>query len=251
MAKKVVTKTKKVSEAKIEERILSEIPVVGIGASAGGLEALEKFFSTMPHDTDLAFVIVQHLDPDHKSILVDLIQRHTKMRVKQIEDKDEVQSNNIYIIPPGFEVKLFNNKLILGSQIKPRGLRLPIDTFLKSLAEDKKDKAIGVILSGTGTDGTLGLRAIKSENGFAFVQTPETAKYDGMPMSAINTGIVDYVLDAEKMSGKLLAYVNYIYDVTGKVPMPEEYSMNFVLKFFSCYATKPDMIFRHTNQIRY
>lgn len=238
MAKKVTSKTKKSPKVKLEKEVSTVIPVVGIGASAGGLEALEKFFSSMPVDTHLGFVIVQHLDPDHKSILVELIQRHTQMRVKQIEDGDEVQPNKVYIIPPGFELKIHDNKLLLGAQLKPRGLRLPIDTFLKSLAEDKRDKAIGIILSGTGTDGTLGLRAIKAENGFVFVQSPETSKYDGMPVSAISTGIVDHILDADKMAGKLLAYVNYIYDITGKVPIPEEYSMNFLVKIFQLLRSK-------------
>ncbi|MEN8885769.1 MAG: chemotaxis protein CheB, partial [Winogradskyella sp.] len=238
MAKKGVDKTKEEVKIITKNVLAPEIPVVGLGASAGGLEALEKFFSSMPINTGLAFVIVQHLDPDHKSILVELIQRHTLMIVSQIENGDEIEPNRVYIIPPGFELKLINNKLMLGEQIKPRGLRLPIDAFLKSLAEDKKDKAIGIILSGTGTDGTLGLRAIKAENGFTFVQSPENSKYDGMPVSAISTGIVDHILDADKMAQKLLAYVNYIYDVTGKVPIPEEYSMNFIVKIFRLLRSK-------------
>ncbi|WP_321288786.1 PAS domain S-box protein [uncultured Sunxiuqinia sp.] len=238
MEKKEIQKATEAESSLVPAENIQVLPVVGIGASAGGLEALERFFVNIPSNTGAAFVIIQHLDPNHKSILADLIKRYTKMEVLQIIDGVEVMPDTVYIIPPGSDVSLKNNKLILSSQPRPRTLRLPIDSFLKSLAHDKKDRAIGIILSGTGTDGTLGVRAIKSGNGIVFVQTPENAKYDGMPVSAISTGLADHILDADKMSEKLLNYLSYVTDETGNIPIPEEYSNNILTNIFNLLSTK-------------
>ena len=140
-------------------------PIVGIGASAGGLAAFEAFFSAMPTDVDpgMAFVLVQHLAPDHKSILTELIKRYTRMHVYEVEDGMKVLPNCAYIIPPNRDMAFLNGSLQLLEQVSPRGQRLPIDFFFRSLAQDQRERAIGVVLSGTGSDGTLGVRAIKGE----------------------------------------------------------------------------------------
>ena len=194
-------------------------PVVGIGASAGGLAAFEAFFSGMPADTDpgMAFVLVQHLAPDHKSILVDLVRRYTRMQVFEVEDGMVVQPNCTYIIPPNHDMAFLNGALQLLEPAAPRGQRLPIDFFFRSLALDQRERAIGIVLSGTGSDGTAGVRAIKGEGGIVMVQTPASTEFDGMPRSAIATGLVDYELPAADMAAQLIAYANHAY---GKLVLP-------------------------------
>ncbi|MHB1024257.1 MAG: CheR family methyltransferase [Desulfobacteria bacterium] len=183
-------------------------PVVGIGASAGGLAAIEAFFAAMPRDKaiGMAFVLVQHLSPDHKSILIDLVKRYTSMPVFLVEDGMRVRTDCVYIIPPNRDMALLNGKLELLEPGSPRGLRLPIDFFFRSLAQDRKELAICIVLSGTGTDGSLGLKVVKGEGGMAMAQTLDSAAYDGMPRSAILTGVVDYVLPPAKMPEQLIAY---------------------------------------------
>lgn len=191
----------------------AEFPIVGIGASAGGLAAFEAFFSGMPADTNpnMAFVLVQHLAPDHKSILTDLIRRYTRMQVSEVEDGMVVQPNCAYIIPPNRDMLFINGTLQLIEPTAPRGQRLPIDYFFRSLALDQHNKAIGIVLSGTGSDGTLGVRAIKGEGGLVMAQTPDSTEYDGMPRSAIATGLVDYELPPAEMPAQLIAYVVHAF----------------------------------------
>ena len=189
----------------------ASFPIAGIGMSAGGLEALEGFFRQTPPHSGTAFVVVQHLDPTHASILVDLVRRFTQMQVFQVEDGVRVRPDCIYIIPPNRDMALMRGILHLMEPIEPRGLRLPIDFFFRSLAEDLIENAIGIILSGNGSDGTLGLKEIRGVGGLAMVQTPETAKYDGMPRSAIATGLVDYILPPEKMSEQLVQYTRRFF----------------------------------------
>ncbi len=188
-------------------------PIVGIGASAGGLAAIEALFSGMPADTDtgMAFVLVQHLAPDHKSILSELIRRYTRMQVYEVEDGMTVAPDCAYIIPPGRDMALLNGALQLLDPVAPRGQRMPIDFFFRSLAQDQGERAIGIVLSGTGSDGTLGLRAIKGEGGTVLVQTPESAEYDGMPRSALATGLVDFTLLPAEMPSQLIAYAARAY----------------------------------------
>ncbi|MEI6104789.1 MAG: chemotaxis protein CheB [Methanothrix sp.] len=192
-------------------------PIVGIGASAGGLAAFEAFFSGMPADIDpgMAFVLVQHLAPDHKSILTDLIRRYTRMQVFEVEDGMTVLQNCAYIIPPNRDMAFLNGTLQLMEPTAPRGQRLPIDFFFRSLALDQHERAIGIVLSGTGSDGTLGVRAIKGEGGMVMAQNPESTEYDGMPRSAIATGLVDYELPAAEMAAQLMAYATHAF---GKPP---------------------------------
>jgi len=191
----------------------SNFPIVGIGASAGGLAAIEAFFSGMPADIDpgMAFVLVQHLDPDHKSILTELIQRTTRMQVFQVKDGMLVQPNCVYIIPPNRDMAFLNGTLQLLEPAAPRGHRLPIDFLFRSLALDQHERAIGIVLSGTGSDGTLGVRAIKIESGMVMVQNPASCEFDGMPQSALATGLVDYELPPAEMAAQLMAYVTHAF----------------------------------------
>lgn len=183
--------------------------IVGIGSSAGGLEALEQFFTHMPPDSGMAFVLVLHLDPTHKCIMPELIQRFTKMQVLQVEDLMNVEPNKVYTILPNKDLSILHGVLHLLEPLAPRGLRLPIDLFFRHLAIDQREMAICVILSGMGSDGTLGLKAIKENLGMAMVQAPDSAKYDGMPNSAIGTGLADYIAPAEELPAKLLGYIKH------------------------------------------
>ena len=175
------------------------VAVVGIGASAGGLEAFEQFFRHVPPDSGMAFVLVPHLDPGHASILTEILQRATAMPVVEAQDQMAVAPNGVYIIPPNRDMAIFHGALQLSVPELPRGQRMPIDAFLRSLAEDRGEHAIGIILSGTGTDGTLGLRAILGAGGISLAQEPATAKFEGMPASAIRAGYVTHVLAVDKM----------------------------------------------------
>ena len=181
--------------------------IVGLGASAGGLEAFEQFFSQMPPKSGLAFVLVSHLDPGHVSILTEILQRSTAMPVLEAEDQMLVVPDTVYVIPPNRDMAIFRGALQLSVPEEPRGQRMPIDAFLRSLAEDQGERAVGIVLSGTGTDGSLGLRAVLGAGGVTLVQEPGTAKYDGMPSSAIKAGYATHVLPVEKMPAALVAGV--------------------------------------------
>jgi two-component system CheB/CheR fusion protein len=184
-------------------------PIVGIGASAGGLEALEKFLSRVPEKSGMAFVIIQHLDPTHRGIMPEILQRSTTMRVTQTKNRMKVQPDWVYVIPPNKDMSILHGALNLLDPLAPRGLRLPIDYFFRSLAEDRQEQSIGVILSGMGTDGTMGLRAIKEKAGIALVQEPASAKFDSMPRSAIDAGLADIVAPAEELPEKIIGYLRY------------------------------------------
>jgi two-component system CheB/CheR fusion protein len=184
--------------------------IVGIGASAGGLHAIRSLFTTMPAESGhgLSFVIVQHLAPDHISILTQLVQRFTALSVMEAKDGTQVKPNCVYIIPPNRDLGILSGKLQLFERDTPHRASHPIDFFFRALAADQGERAISIILSGTGSDGTLGLRAIKSEGGMAIAQSPESAEFDGMPRSAVASGLVDYVLTPDEMPAQLLAYVS-------------------------------------------
>lgn len=203
----------KVSKAPSEtEKDKSGFPIVGIGASAGGLAAIEDFFSGMPTENPgMSFILVQHLAPDHKSILSELIKRYTRLNVMEVTDGTVVEPNCAYIIAPNCDMAFMNGSLQLLEPSAPRGMRMPIDFFFRSLANDLRERAICVVLSGSGSDGTLGLRAIKGEGGMVMAQSPETADYDGMPSSAISTGLVDYVLPPSQMPAQLIAYARQAF----------------------------------------
>lgn len=188
------------------------------------MESFEQFFRNMPADSGLAFVVVSHLDPIHKGIMPELLQRLTTMKVSQVEDGDKVRPNSIYVIPPGRDLSIMHGTLQLLEPSKARGFRMPIDFFFRHLAEDQGERAIGIIFSGMGTDGTLGLKAIKEKQGMVMAEDPASSKYDAMPESAIQTGLVDYVASANDLPEKLLGYANHLYKVTGAMPAvpPEE-----------------------------
>jgi two-component system, chemotaxis family, CheB/CheR fusion protein len=181
-------------------------PVVGVGASAGGLEAFQNFLTAAPPDGGVAYVLVQHLDPNHESMLAELLGRRTTMPVRQVTDGMTVEANNVYLIPPNASLVIENGRLRLSDFSEPRGFRRPIDVFFRSLAMDQGSNAACVVLSGTGADGSEGLRAVKEAGGLTLVQDPETAKYDGMPKSAVATGLVDKVLSAPGMPAAIRDY---------------------------------------------
>jgi two-component system, chemotaxis family, CheB/CheR fusion protein len=184
---------------------------VAIGASAGGLEAIEDFFTHMPADSGLGFIVIQHLSPDYKSLMVELLSKKTSMPVNRAEDGLKVLPNQVYLIPPKKNLTIFHGKLLLTEQDHGRGINLPIDVFLRSLAEDQGEKAIGIILSGTGSDGMRGVRLIKENGGMVMVQDEESAKFDGMPRSAISTGLPDFVLRPSDMPPQLLSFIKRPY----------------------------------------
>ena len=197
-------------------------PIIGIGASAGGLEALEQFLRNVTEPCGCAFVIVQHLDPTHKGIMPELLQRVTGMEVCQVSDRMTVKPNCVYVIPPNRDMSILHGVLHLFEPTAIRGLRLPIDFFLHSLAEDRRGTSIGVILSGMGSDGMLGLKAIKEKGGVALVQEPASAKFDSMPRSAINAGLADIIAPAEELPGKITGYLRHDIVLATSEPLLEE-----------------------------
>ena len=213
----------------------ASFPIVGLGASAGGLAAFEAFFSGMPkdHEPGMAFVLVQHLAPDHESLLTDLLRRYTRMQVFQVEDGMVVQPNCAYIIPPGHDMAFLNGSLQLLEPSAPRSQRLPIDFFFRSLAQDQHERAIGIVLSGTGSDGTLGVRAIKGEGGMVMAQNPASTEYDGMPRSALATGLVDYELPPAEMPAQLIAYAAHAFGRPSQIQtVPAPKTENALRKIF-------------------
>uniref|UniRef100_Q3AT39 protein-glutamate O-methyltransferase n=1 Tax=Chlorobium chlorochromatii (strain CaD3) TaxID=340177 RepID=Q3AT39_CHLCH len=201
----------------------TKIPIVGIGASAGGLEALEAFLRNIPDKCGAAFVIVQHLDPTYKDIMVELLQRISTIPVLQIADRMVVEANHVYVIPPNKNLSLLHGVLHLLDHVEPRGLRLPIDFFFQSLAADLEERSVGVILSGMGSDGMLGLRAIKEKRGGTFVQAPNSAKFEGMPRSAIDGCQPDGVASADKLPELILAYLSHGHSpLRGEQPLAEK-----------------------------
>ena len=205
------------SPNKNEDLKISNFPIVGIGASAGGLEALEQFLGSVPDNSGMAYVVVQHLDPTQKGMLPELLQRISKVQVFQVKDRMKVMPDCVYVIPPNTSMSIFKGALHLFDPIEARGMRLPIDYFLRSLAEDKKEYAIGVILSGMGSDGSSGIRAIKEHNGIVLVQEPETARFDSMPRNAIDSGLVDIVAPADNLYLKLITFLKHIPVVKAKL----------------------------------
>ena len=191
--------------AKSQHAQAAAFSIVGLGASAGGLEAFEQFFLNMPADSGMAFVLISHLDPDHASMLTEILQRTTDMPVVEVQDQMPVAPNCVYAITPNHNLSISRGILHPGVPDAPRGHRMVIDSFMQSLAEDQGEQAIGIILSGTGSDGTLGLRAIHEAGGITLVQEPASAKFDGMPNSAIQAGYATYILPVEKMPEQLLS----------------------------------------------
>ena len=196
--------------AKTPDRETGQFPIVGIGASAGGLEALEQFLANVPENSGMAYVVIQHLDPTHKGMLPELLQRISGMDVFQVSDRMHVRPNCVYVIPPNKSMSILKGVLYLFEPIEARGLRLPIDFFLHSLAADQHDFSVGVILSGMGSDGSAGIRAIKEQNGIVMAQDPSSAKYNSMPRNAIDSVRVDIVAPANELPLKLVDFQKHI-----------------------------------------
>ncbi len=207
-------------------------PIVGLGASAGGLEALEIFLKNVPAGSGLVFVVVQHLDPTHTGMLPELLQRSTVMKVIQVKDRKPVAPDCVYVIPPNKDLSLLHGVLYLFTPSAPRGLRLPIDFFFRSLAEDQQERSVGVIRSGMGTDGTLGLRAIKEHAGVTLVQEPASARFDGMPLSAIKAQLADIVGPAEQLPALLLQYLQHTPRLALAEPLAESGAESHLEKIF-------------------
>lgn len=181
--------------------------IVGIGASAGGLEAINELFDNIPGDTNMSFVIIQHLSPDYKSLMSELLSKHTAMQVFEGEEDMHVKPNCVYLLPTRKTMTLKDDKIQLHDKIRGTQPNNAIDIFFESLAVEKKDKAIGIILSGTGTDGTKGLEAINKNGGVVIVQDPITAEFNGMPNSAIATGCADLILAPEMMPEEMIEFL--------------------------------------------
>ncbi|MFL5730365.1 MAG: CheR family methyltransferase [Cytophagaceae bacterium] len=205
-------------------------PVVGIGGSAGALGAFEQFFINIPEDSGMAFILIQHLSPNRESFLPEIISRNTRMDVFQVSDGMSIAPDRVYIIPPGKEMSIVDHKFNL-SDLPPRNQRLPIDTFFKALSEEYKDKAVGIILSGMGSDGLEGVKSIKKNGGIVMVQSLESSTYDSMPKHAIETGMVDFVLPVEDLPEKLINAVKHSSLERPKPQsMPEEDAASSMLK---------------------
>lgn len=186
-------------------------PVVGVGASAGGLEAIQGLLSHFPDAPDLAIVVIQHRAHDRKSMMASLLARHTRMAIEELSDGAETQPNRIYLGPADKDVSIMNGALYCTEPAQHKGPPLPIDHFFRSLARDQAERAVGIVLSGTGSDGTLGIKEIKASGGMAMVQDPKQAHYDQMPRNAIDTGLIDHVRPVEEMAGELIGYLKHPY----------------------------------------
>ncbi len=192
-----------------KEILPEQFPIVAIGASAGGLEALEQFLSEVPENSGMAYVVIQHLDPTHTGMLPELLQRITKMNVEQVKDRMVVNRNTVYVIPPNTSMSILKGVLHLFEPTESRGLRLPIDFFMRSLADDIMEFAVGVVLSGMGSDGSIGMKAIKENNGIVMVQDPADAKFDSMPRNAMESVVIDIVAPAKELHSKLIDLIKH------------------------------------------
>jgi two-component system CheB/CheR fusion protein len=188
--------------------------VVAIGASAGGLEAYTEFFHALPADTGMAFVLVQHLDPSHHSMLAEILAKATKMPVEEVKPRVKIRPNRVYVIPSGAFMAIADGALMLTPRGEGPGQHLGVNFFLRSLAAERKSGAIGIVFSGTGADGTSGMEDIKAEGGITFAQEPTTAKYDGMPRSAIDSGCVDFILRPKEIAKELARIQRHPYLLT-------------------------------------
>jgi two-component system CheB/CheR fusion protein len=207
------------SKKRISDSDTGQFPIIGIGASAGGLEALEQFLGNVPENSGMTYVVIQHLDPTQKGMLPELLQRISRMQVFQVKDRMAVKPNCVYVIPPNKSMSILNGVLHLFEPIEARGLRLPIDFFLRSLADDRQERSIGLILSGMGSDGSSGLKAIKERNGIVMVQEPSNAKFDSMPRNAIDSVLVDIVAPANLLPERLIEFLRHIPIVRSDLDM--------------------------------
>src|SRR5262245_31682180 len=207
-------KTREMVSAEKQGPPPQEFPIVAVGASAGGLEAFEQLLTGIPGNIGMAFVLIPHLAPKHESIMSELLSKYSKLPVTQAIDGTPVRSNRVYVIPPNADIRIDEGVLYLSDLPESPARRLPIDHFMRSLAHDQQNRAIGVILSGTASDGTLGLQAIKAQGGITFAQDEKSAKYTGMPRNAIATGIVDFVLPPDLIARELVRIARHMQMLT-------------------------------------
>lgn len=223
--------------------VADSFPIIGIGASAGGLEALRLLFKAMPADIGAGFVLVQHLDPTHDSMMADLMSKYARFPVVQVEDRMQVEANRLHVIPPNAALTIAAGVLHLSPPTERRGLRMPIDKFFSSLAKDQREKAIAIVVSGTGTDGTSGIREIKARGGMVMAQDPTTAGYDGMPRSAIATGDVDFMLPVEEMPEVLARYIKHYSAASAGIGTRKE-DQDYLNRILSLLIARRDHDFR-------
>ncbi len=217
----------------------------GVGVSAGGLEALETFFSSMPPDAGIAFIVIQSLSPDYKSHMVELLSKRTAMPVKPAENGLVVEANTVYLIPPKKNPTIFKGKLLLGEPDHSKGQSLPIDVFLQSLADDQGGKAIGIILSGTESDGARGIRAVKERGGMVVVQAEESTNFKAMPRAVFSTELADFILTPERMPEKLVSFVSRPRTAGTELPQPRLSDKDELTRIFAIIRerTKVDFTF--------
>ena len=211
-----------------------DLIVVGLGASAGGITALKRFFERMPMDSGMAFVAILHLSPDHDSHLAEVLQGSTSMPVKQVADRTAVRANHVYVVPPNRSLQMADGHLTLSAVTHIEERRAPIDVFFRTLGETHQARSVGVVLSGTGADGSLGLKRIKEGGGLCVAQDPAEAEFADMPRNSIGTGLVDYVLPVAEMPGRILAFLNHVHtlmvpDEPAPAPFPDEGALRDVL----------------------
>ncbi|WP_164130073.1 chemotaxis protein CheB [Sharpea azabuensis] len=223
--------------------------VVGIGASAGGLEALQQLLTFLPSDTGMAYVIIQHLSPDHKSLLVDILGKYTSMPVVEAKDGMKVERNTIYMLPPKYNIEIVSDTLYL-SEYNHTHINHPIDIFLRSLASAYENKSVAVILSGTGSDGTNGIRSIKEQNGVIIVQSPESAKFDGMPRNAIATGFVDLVLSPDAIAREMSHISASMMNVNKDIELTDNDLMNKVFSILQSVTNVNYTYYKQTTVLR-
>ena len=221
---------RRVKKTKSTSKAVRHFPIVGLGASAGGLQALKSFFSHVPEKCGMAFIVLVHMTPKQPSIMPDLLQKVTVMPVETAQDGQVIEADHVYVIPPDKEISVFRGKIQLLDVVE-RHSTLSIDAFLRSLAQDQGSRAVAVVLSGTGTDGTLGIKEIKANDGLVLVQSEISADYDGMPRSAITTGLVDIILSPEEMPHRLTQYFA-LHPVTSKPPLAKSDQRTWLYKIF-------------------
>lgn len=216
-SKSHATPGKKTTGSIENKSAIQSLPVVGLGASAGGFEALKEFFAKVQPTSGMAFIVLVHMTPNQPSLMPALLQKITSIPVSAAKDEESLEPNKVYVIPPNKDVSVYSEKIQLLDMTTKRGL-LPIDFFFRSLAQDQGSNAAAIVLSGMGTDGTLGIKEIKVNDGLVFVQSEESAKYDGMPRSAINTGIVDMIMAPADMPEKLFQYFSHTAQQVQEIP---------------------------------
>ena len=221
--------------------------VVGIGASAGGLEALQQLLTYLPSNTGMAFVIIQHLAPNHKSLLSEILAKYTVMPVIEAKNGMRVEKNHIYMIPPRYNIEIESDTLRLEEYDHTK-INHPVDIFFRSLAVAYENRSIAVILSGTGSDGTNGIRSIKEANGLIIVQSPDSAKFDGMPRSAISTGIVDMIRNPENIAREMAHIASSIADTSTRMQLSDNELLSRVFSILKQVTNINYQYYKHITQ---